>query len=101
MTEKLMRTTIHFEVLHEGPLPVHGQDLEFFAYETREGHMVGSFVDSSTMKSDGELTGPEMAKALRNAGSEASFFQLSDAGDPLDEDDEFIPRERADWLEQK
>lgn len=70
------------EVLSEEPYE--GDDLETLAYDITEGHCSG---DVSEIVRNEEKTGPEMAKLLIAQRSEPGFFQLTENGEDIIEDD--------------
>lgn len=73
------RTLITLEILtDDGPLPPHIR-LADIEYQTTEGGWSGRW---EIIKSE-ELSGPEMARALLDQGSEPEFFQLSENGRSL------------------
>ena len=79
------KTIVKYEVLSEEPIPGH-VDLEYIAKEAQEGRYVGRFLDPGP---NGQipLNGAAMADALREAGSEPSFFELDSEGNDFDEND--------------
>lgn len=76
---KFYKAVIQFEILSEKPIP--DMSLEDIAYETREGHMSGYFLDTKRTT----LTGKQMAVALSSQGSDPEFFQLDEKGNDLEE----------------
>jgi hypothetical protein len=78
---KFYRTLISFNVLSEEPVPP-DMDVAAIAHECDEGSYVMAPEECVTV----ELSGAEMAQALYHAGSDPGFFQLDDAGNPIEED---------------
>jgi hypothetical protein len=70
------KTTFTITVLSEES--IQNMDLADLAYAIDQGPCVGSFPQAEQV----ELTGKEMADALRALGSEPGFFNLDDAGEP-------------------
>ena len=81
---KFYRTRITFEVLSEDPIHPY-MDIAEIVAECDDG---GYVMDSNHEPVTVELSGAEMAQALHNAGSTPEFFQLDDAGNPIEEDDD-------------
>ncbi len=79
---RFYRSTVHFEVLSEEPIPSF-VDLAFIAREATEGRYVGRFLRTEELP----LNGAAMAEALVAAGSEPSFFELDADGNDFDECD--------------
>ena len=69
-------------MLSEGPIPPNF-DVDDIAQECDAGEYVMGDVDRVQVA----LTGAEMAKALRSAGSTPSFFQLDDEGKSMLDDE--------------
>jgi len=77
---KFFRTSFTFDVLSEEEIP-DGVEIANILRECAEGE----YVCAGTSQEQKELTGPEMAKALEEAASDAEFFQLTPEGDDLDD----------------
>lgn len=82
---RFYRTTITYVVLSEEPLGDAGDfDLADIVRECDDGALVGDMTKSEQE----ELDGPQMAKALADARSDAGFFELTDDGEDDGEDAE-------------
>lgn len=75
MAGKFYRTVIEIEILSEKE-PMGNHSLDTINYEITEGSCSGKI----TVKSETELTEEQAAKALRDQGSDPSFFQLYEYG---------------------
>lgn len=78
--EKFYKYVYQVVVLSEEPR--HFDNLSEIDYQIKDGDCVGEV----SLKEAKELTGPEMAEALSDVGSEPEFFQLDMDGNPLEED---------------
>ena len=79
-TRTFYRTRITLEVLHETPIP-DGMELGEVYRETIEGHYSGF----TAWQLPEILSGPEMAKALADQGSDPEFFELDEFGNDLED----------------
>ena len=75
--KKLFRTVFRFEVLSEEPIE-ESMSLEDIAYETREGHMSGQFLENQTTNE--VLVGGAAVKAVKGQGSDPEFFMMDENG---------------------
>jgi len=81
MKPKYYRTEIKVVVLSEEPYEF--ESLENTAYHITDGDCSG---EVSIVEANKELTGPEMARALQDQGSDPEFFQLDASGNDLSEE---------------
>lgn len=77
---KFYKTVIKFTVLSEEPIPG-GMELEAIAKECMEG----SYSRGDSSHKETELNGKQAAHELAVQGSDASFFQLTEDGEDLNE----------------
>ena len=77
MKPKYHRTVIQVEVLSEEPYEF--ENLGNLAYDIEEGDCSGS----ASIVEIKELTGKQMAKALKSQGSDPEFFQLDKDGNSI------------------
>ena len=66
------RTTIMFEVLHDGDLPIHDMSMVEIAQETVDGHASGRTTDTKRER----LSKKAMQAALIAQGSDAHFLDM-------------------------
>jgi len=76
---KFYRTVFTYELLTEEH--VGHPSLEEIAYEAREGHGSGMFLETKLEVIDG----PTAARLLQNQGSDTEFFRLTEDGEDLEE----------------
>ena len=76
---KFYKAVFQIEVLSEEPIP--DMSSEDIAYQTRDGHMSGHFLETTRTT----MTGKQLAEALGNQGSSPEFFRLDEDGNDIDE----------------
>jgi hypothetical protein len=81
-TTRFFKSTITIEVLSEF-CSVENMDLPDIIYEAKEGDLSMKIISSSAV----ELTGAQVAAALKAQGSVAGFFLLNDDGTPIEDED--------------
>ena len=80
---KFYRTAVTFHVLSEEPIPG-GMDMAGIVAECEDGAYVADY--GTAPDEAKELTGKQMADALKTAFSDPSFFRLDDDGNDTEED---------------
>lgn len=83
-TRKFYKTIITIEVLSEKPYDQ--TNLSEISYDVAEGACSGMV----RVTSKEELTGKQVAEALKEQGSDTEFFLLDENGDDVEENEDWI-----------